>query len=117
MTVADIIAETRGLNRGEYTDAQLMSWLSQADGQIYEEVVRIHMDAGDWAPYADPSAPLLVPDPYAGLYRHYLDARIYQTNGEAARANDAAAAYNAALREYTNWYNRTHAVPRRKIRV
>ena len=117
ITVGEMIAETRALNRGEYTDAVLMGWLSEVDARLYEEVVRIHIDAGDWTPYADPSAVLLAPAPYAALYRQYLDARIYQTNGESTRYNDAVSRFNAALRDYTNWYNRTHRVPRRKIKI
>ena len=117
MTVGEMIAETRGLNRGAYTDAQLMAWLSEADARLYEEVVRIHIDAGEWTPYADPGAQLLAPAAYAGLYRQYLDARIYQTNGESARYNDAVSRFQAALRDYTNWSNRNHRIPRRKIKI
>ena len=109
MTVGDMIAQTRALNQGRYSDAQLMDWLSQVDARIYEAVLCIHA-GGDtaWSPYEDMEDTLLVPMPYYELYRHFLDAKIYLAGGETNRYNNAAALYNTVLSEYKKWYNRTH---------
>lgn len=109
MTVGDMIAQTRALNQGRYSDAQLMDWLSEADARIYEEVLCTHT-GGDitWSPYENMGDALIVPATFGELYRHFLDAKIYLAGGETNRYNNAAALYNTALTEYKKWYNRTH---------
>ena len=109
MTVGEMIAQTRVLNQGRYSDAQLMEWLSEADARIYEEVLRMHVcDNPSWNPYENMEDALIVPTPFCELYRHFLDAKIYLAGGETNRYNNAAALYNTALSEYKKWYNRTH---------
>lgn len=109
MTVGDMIAQTRALNQGRYSDSQLMEWLSEADARIYEEVLCTHT-GGDitWSPYENMGDSLIVPATFGELYRHFLDAKIYLAGGETNRYNNAATLYNTALSEYKKWYNRTH---------
>ncbi len=109
ITVGEMIAETKELNRGAYSDSQLMKWLSDVDARLYQEVICTHVGIiSAWSPYEHMEDPLLIPAAWREVYRHWLDAKIYLAGGETNRYNNAAALYNTALSNYTNWYNRTH---------
>ena len=43
ITVGEMIAETKELNRGAYSDSQLMKWLSDVDARLYQEVICTHV--------------------------------------------------------------------------
>ena len=110
MKINDVIAEVRSLCRGRYEDAQLMKWLSDVDALIYKEIIKTHEGApdGEFVPYTDGESELIVPYVYGELYRLYLQAQIYLSNGEINDYNNSAALYAAARSKYANWYNRTH---------
>lgn len=61
-----------------------------------------------FVPYPNGDSRPIVPFPYQSLYVHYLRAQIALNNGEAARANQYIAQYNAVFTQWQNAYNRTH---------
>ena len=110
MKINDVIAQTRALTRGKYEDAQLMEWLSQLDAKIYEDVL-MHYEGHPtepFQPYTDGETELIIPYVYSEVYKHYLDAKIYYSNGESLRYNAASQFFNEAYDDFKNWYGRTH---------
>ena len=110
ITVGEMIAEMRSLHHiREFSDKQMMDWLSQIDARIYKEVLCTHVgDIPQWHPYENMQLPLLIPFSHSDVYRHWLNAKVYLALGDTKRYNNAAELYNTALSEYMDWYNRTH---------
>jgi len=113
MRIKETISELRGLKPNQYSDGMLVKWLSDLDGQIYENVMRNTEDAPPppALPYKeehDMETELLAPMPYAGVYIHYMAAQIDFHNGEYERYNNGMVMYNVALQEFADAWNRTH---------
>ena len=113
MTLNQAIECIDRIRPNKYTAAQKLAWLSALDGRLFNEVILTHEgaeEAAPFAPYTEETAgdtPLLVPAPYdEGVYTHYLEARVAQANGEAAKYNQAAALYNSACSDWLRRYNR-----------
>ena len=119
MTVNEAIAQVRAINRGEYTDEQLIQWLSDLDARIHTEVLMTHIPQPreEFTPISDGERELTVPDVYGVVYRHWLVAIIYLIYNDNLHYNNSTVMFNASYQAYTNWYNRTHAPvkPRRYI--
>lgn len=124
MTINEAITQVGALKPHQYTDDQLIRWLSNLDTQLWEDVVKwhhfpmvkgedgkCHPDFPAHGPYAedvDVDQVLMVPDPYSDLYPKYLAAQIDYHNGDIARYNNSMVMYNVALQSYTNYLNRTY---------
>ena len=104
MTVQEVLRQLDRLCPNQYDDAQKLLWLSALEGQLYGEIAAQHTATARLTPPVTLTARtvLLAPDPYAGLYVDYLRARIAQANNETERCNDAAADFQAGLR---NWWS------------
>lgn len=60
-------------------------------------------------PYHSPNDELLVKDPYGSeIYQHWLQAKIASENAEAVKYNQQKMQFDAAYKEWTDYYNRTH---------
>ena len=60
-------------------------------------------------PYASPNDELIVKDPYgSSIYTHWLQAMIHSENSEIVKYNQQTALFQAAYKEWTDYYNRTH---------
>ena len=113
MTILQAIEQTDGLIHNTYPQEDKVRWLSLVDAAVKEQLIDTHENPsgvifvcfGSETPL---DTVLLVPEPYADLYPHWLEARIHYCNGEYGRYNQAYAMYSAALKAYTNEYNRTH---------
>lgn len=117
-TYFEIVARADELKPNTYTLLQKYSWLNKLDRQIKSKIIDTHEDPPVIneevliSPIEDTSdlgnAPLLVPEDYDILYVHYLFSQIDYYNREFESFNNSNAMYQAAYREYANWYNRTH---------
>lgn len=111
MKAAEIIKSVKELEHSDYEDQRMLQWLSELDGQIWEEVIKTHEGAPETAftGHQSPDSELLAAWPYAqSMYENYLKAKIAAENAETERYNQCAALYAAALGDFRNWYNRKH---------
>jgi hypothetical protein len=116
MTLQEAISNIDNLKPNQYTYPQKISWLSELDGKLYNEIIATHEfnedeETIDWNPYSeqtDPSLELIVGEPYEKIYEYWLAAKIDYWNGETVRYNNDMAMYNTAYQEYANWYNKNH---------
>lgn len=51
---------------------------------------------------------LLVEAPFDDLYLTFLQMKVEEANGDAARYNNSAVMYNSQYSAYEKWYNKTH---------
>lgn len=112
MTGTQIIELVDLKEPNSYTADEKVSWLSNLDGKIFEDVLKKYteFDLEDaFTPYTDGSEDLLIGAPYGeDIYIHYLIAMIAQGNAETSRYNQQIALYNAAYSQWWNHYNSTH---------
>ena len=113
MTIAQALAQIDALSPNAFTAADKLRWLSEAEGLVVSEILRTHegADALTFAGYdetTDLQTPLLVPPPYDGLYRFYVEAQMDYVNGETARCNNARGEWNNAFAVYQAFYNRNY---------
>lgn len=113
MTIKEAIDQAAILEPSQYPQSIQVLWLSDLDGQIYDELVRTHEDPiaevrPVYAPDVDEETDLLVPEPYADLYRWYLVGRIQTANGDLDRYNNTLTLYTHAYDAFAAYYNRTH---------
>ena len=86
-----------------FSDELKSKWLSDLDGQLYDELLsRFEPCPAPPESYEDQAQELLIPEPYGqDLYCFYLQSCMDRENGETGRYNQSAALYNAALSAYT----------------
>lgn len=117
MTIEQAITKAAALKPSQFTDADMIDWLSTLDMQIYVEIMLTHEDApeteftgyvseGDDA--TDTDTELLAPAPYDKMYVHYLLAQIDFYNGDMERFNNMQRRFEMEYGEYESWYNREH---------
>ena len=108
LTAGQLLGRVDALLPNQYSRAEKMQWLAQAEGFVLREVCRV---TGKLAELEDGSV-LSVEAPYDELYRHYVEAQIHYANGETARYNNAATQWNNAFLTYKDYCCRS-AAPRR----
>lgn len=114
-TIAEVIKTVDTLRPNQYSSAVKTRWLSDCDGEIYNELTSNYERSADlpetFAGYAE-DAPenteLLVKAPHDVLYRYWLMAQIDLHNQELAKYNNTSVQYNAARQNFMNAYNRSH---------
>lgn len=84
-----------------------------------EEIPEEEEETGDFTGYTpeDMAKELLVPFPHDELYVAYLKAKIDEANGEGARYNNSASAFNSLLLDFEKHYNKTHTPKRRGLKI
>lgn len=90
-----------------------VTWLSNFDMQVADEVIRKHEDGKDfhfsgYNEATDRGTELLVSAPYDELYIPYIQAKIDLYNQDYERYNSSTAAYYAIYSNYMAHYNREH---------
>lgn len=108
ITAKQVLEQVDALVPNQYTRAEKLRWLAQAEGFVLREICRV---TGPLAALEEDAA-LAVEAPYDELYRHYVEAQIHYANGETSRYNNAAAQWNNAFLTYKDYCCRS-AVPRR----
>ena len=107
-TAGEMLGRVDALLPNQYSRAEKMQWLAQAEGFVLREVKQ---ETGALPQLTEESA-LTAEPPYDELYRHYVEAQIHYANGETVRYNNAAAQWNNAFLTYKDYCCRS-AVPRR----
>ena len=114
MTLEQAITAFDQTQPNAFTRAEKLRWLSELDGQLWDQILRhrgdpIPMPAYDENTPAD--TPLALPDPYCGLYQVYLSMQANRLNGEIARYNNDAELFNRTLRSIQSHWIRTNPAP------
>lgn len=120
MTVREAIDRANALKPNQYDDDLKMTWLSELDSRIYNDIFLTHEDnpytlvgtvtkENEIAfPYTDDATMLLAEEPYDVLYVSYIKAKIDEYNEETTRYANSAAEYNSQYQDYARYYNRKH---------
>lgn len=108
LTAWQLLGRVDALLPNQYSRAEKMQWLAQAEGFVLREV----RQAEGPLPEVTEGYVLTAEAPYDELYRHYVEAQIHYANGETARYNNAAAQWNNAFLTYKDYCCRS-AAPRR----
>lgn len=121
MTIIEAINLVDALKPNEYSQPEKIQWLSTLDGIIFDEIIKTHEGAEgkEFNGYTEDTqldTELIVPDPYADVYRFWLESCIHHANEEYAKYNNAKMAYNTAYITFSNYYNRTHMPIGKKIK-
>lgn len=112
MTIMEAINTTDNLKHNTYTYDDKVKWLARLDGRVKREILDTHEGRKHhfW-PYdneTDPSAELLIPEPFDEIYLRWLEAQIDYANGEYSKYNNSIDVFNALWQNYVNYYNRNH---------
>lgn len=113
MKIIDAINQLNGIKHNTYSDAQKLSWLSQVEGFIKNEIIDTHEGGGDVAfsgydENTDMETVLIVPAPYDSVYVRWLEAQVDYANGEFDKYSASILLYNTDFEAFANYYNRTH---------
>jgi hypothetical protein len=115
MKVKEAIAEADGLKANMLPLEQKIKWLNRLDLTVKQEILDTHeYNTGETEP-ATPAytkdnmeTELLVPEPFAEMYVHWLEAQIDYANLENEGFNAANAMFESVYSKYRNYYNQHH---------
>ena len=109
MTAMELIERVDLLEPNDYGPEQKLQWLSTLDGKAYHEVIEPRSPATVLPAYENGYEELLIDAPFAlDIYYYYLQAMIAAENSETQRYNKRMVMFNAAYKEWSDWFNRTH---------
>ena len=112
MTVKELMETVDRLHANQFSNADKLRWLNQVEAILWHEVIDTHADAPESGlptyTEAAETTVLLAEDPWSRLYPLWMDAQIAYYNRETMKYDTAAAAFNSALGDWRNWYNRHH---------
>lgn len=112
MKVQEAIAKADRLRPNQYSDMEKLEWLSQLDGQVFDEVIRKAEGNEEltFEGYDEESMneTLLIDDRYAKAYIDYLLAQIDFYNREIGMYNNEITLFSSIYQDYKNWYIRNH---------
>lgn len=120
MKIIEAINRVDALKPNQYTSEQKLTWLSELDARIYNDILCTHEDnpletipeedEEETAifPYTDEETALIAEFPYDCMYVSYLQAKIDEANEETQRYQVSAAMFNAQYDDFARFYNRTH---------
>lgn len=110
MKIYKAIEQIKNTKPSQYTDEQLVGWLSELDGQVWADLLKRYGAPAPVLPYRQEmlGREMLIPFPYDGIYLVYLAAQIDYHNAEFERYNNGMMLYNAQLQAFYNAYTREH---------
>ena len=121
MKVIEAINEVDNLKANMFTLQDKIKWLSRLDLRIKEQIIdKYEYNEGEeevtFSGYGpdDTEAELLVGEPYAEMYIHWLEAQIDYNNTEYDGFNAANAMFESVYSSFRNAYNASHLPKGRK---
>lgn len=121
MTIIEAINRIDVLKPNTYTQVEKILWLSNLDGIIKTNIIDTH-DGGEGVVFdgynenTSLATEMLVKAPHDNIYLKWLETWIDYTNGEYAKYNNSAQAYNDSYTAFERYYNRTHIPKGNKIK-
>ncbi len=125
MTITEAISEIKDLKPNDFSDTQIIKWLSKLDHKIYNDLIITHTGKNfhncffkEYTDKTDINTRLLAEEPYAyGVYTSYLKSCIDRESDDDERYNQDTLEFNAAYQEYCAWYNTVHTPIHRTHRI
>jgi hypothetical protein len=115
MKIIEAINEADALKANALPETIKIKWLSRLDQKIKQEIIDTHeLNEGEEEPVISDYTPenteteLLVPEPYAEMYIHWLSAQIDYYNMELDGFNAANAMFESVHESFRNAYNASH---------
>ena len=123
MKVIEAIHEADNLRPNLYEVAEKIQWLSRLDLRVKHEVLDTHRYNEGETPVEfegygpdDTEEELLVPEPWAEMYIHWLEAQIDYHNMEYDGFNASNAMFESVYGSFAREYNSSHMpIGRKKI--
>jgi hypothetical protein len=121
MTIIEAINRIDVLKPNTYTQVEKVLWLSNLDGIIKTNIIDTH-EGGEGVVFdgynenTSLATEMLVKAPHDNIYLKWLETWIDYTNGEYAKYNNSAQAYNDSYTAFERYYNRTHIPKGNKIK-
>lgn len=112
MTVKDAINSLKATRPGaDVTDAQLIEWLSDTEGYIFNEILSHYSGNTEYEPFNIDTdnvmnLELTVEAPYSALYTYRLQAMVDYTNADTQRFTNSMFMYNNEYKAWMDNYNR-----------
>lgn len=121
MTIIEAINRVDEMKPNAYSQSQKVTWLSELDGLVKRKIIDSHKGGNEvvFEPYTDDTSLetiLMIYEPYADAYVHWLESKIDYNNREFATYNNSITKFNEVFGDYTRDYNRTHMPNQNKIR-
>ena len=130
MTISKVLARVDEIKANTYDEKTKISWLSELEGRIFNDIFLTHeheLVEDEEGNLVEPTfsgfdegsenEELIAPDTYADVYRNYLFAMIDFSNGETERYTNSMIMFNSSLKEFGDWYNRTHKPIQKPLKV
>ena len=130
MYVNQILAQVDEIKPNTYDENIKIIWLSELEGRVFNDLVLtpehelVEDEEGnmveptfDGFDETSENEELMIPDTYADVYRNWLIAQIDYANGESDRFNNSMVMFNSSLKEYYDFYNRTHKPHQKPLKV
>jgi len=115
MKISEAIHEADNLEPNQYTVADKITWLSRLDLQVKADVFDTHHYNDGETPVefdgyedGDTDAELLIGEPYAEMYIHWLQAQIAYHNREYDTFNAANSMFDSVYTSLKNKYHASH---------
>lgn len=123
ITLGEVLDRADKLKHDNRYDTETkISWISRLEMLIADEIIRKHeggenfrFDGYDKDTAMDTE--LIVPEPYADIYVHWIHSKIDLFNQDYERYNNSASAYYAEYQSFAAYYNRENMPVQNKIKV
>ena len=114
MTIAQAIDRVDRLKSNAYSLGEKREWLRKLEWMLKRNILDTHgpgLSFRDLNEGSPAEQELLAPAPFDELYIKWLEAQIDYHNGEFDKFNAAMLLFNAAWREFENYYKQEHGSP------
>lgn len=110
MTIGKCISIAESIAPSKHSRDLKVRWISELEGKISVELFnRSPLDLEEYGAESRDDQALEVPFPFDQIYWMYLVAMLDLANGDNARYQSSAGAFNSAFESYAKWVVRTGA--------
>ena len=123
VTIEEIIKRADELMPGNTYKSEIKyKWISDVDSRVADLIIRKSEEERDFRfngydGDTDGDTELLIPEPYADAYVHYIHSQIYFYNHDEERYQTSYSAYYAEFQNYAEYYNRENMPIEHTIKV
>lgn len=114
ITIQEAIDKIDMLKPNVFPVEQKVSWLSDLDSMVWEEIYQTHEGLAPEAEYHGydqdtlTSTLLLVPEPYTDVYHHYMALQMDLANADSTKYMQDKSLFNGAYQTFGDFWRRTH---------
>lgn len=118
MEIKEIISTVDVMRpNNKITTEQKIKWLSDIDGQIYNELIETREDNEiSYKPYTEVNDTLIIPPPYTNTYVFYVLAQMDMQENEIGKYNNDISMFDTEYTAFRNYYNQKHKALRTRAK-